>query len=103
MERRLPPWPSVRDADPRGHLIARGGGGLWGNLDDRELVQTVMKVQRPLDEPKLTIPDVISADLYLVESDFAGFPPGEHVEEAVELSAVGGSQAVESVNDPHRR
>jgi hypothetical protein len=72
------------------------------NLDDRELVQEVMKIQRQLDEPALIGPDGISADLHLSESDFTRFPPGEHVEEAAELSSVRGSRAIEDVHSPWR-
>ena len=61
-----------------------------------------MAIQRPLDELALIVPDGIWADLDLVESDFTGFPPGKHVEEAAELSAVGGPQAVEDLNGPQR-
>lgn len=59
-----------------------GGSSLPRNLDHRELVQVVMKVQRQLDKPGLIAPDAISANLDLVESDLTGLPPGEHVEEA---------------------
>jgi hypothetical protein len=76
--------------------------GRLGNLDDRELVQAVMAIQRQLDELALIVPDGIWADLDFVESDFTGFAPGEHVEEAAELSAVGGPQAVEDLNGPRR-
>lgn len=55
-----------------------------------------------LDEPALIGPNGISADLHLIESDFTGFPPGEHVEEAAELSSVRGSQAIEDVHGPWR-
>jgi hypothetical protein len=68
--------------------LRSGGKSPTRNLDDRELVQEVMKIQRQLDEPALIRPDGISADLHLIESDFTRFPPGEHVEEAAELSAV---------------
>jgi hypothetical protein len=46
----------------------------------------VVEVQRQLDELALTIPDRIpTADFCLIESDFAGFAPGEYIEEAVEF------------------
>ena len=58
-----------------------------------------MKVQRQLDELALTIPDRIpAADFCLVESDFAGFAPGEYIEEAVEFPPVHRAQAIEDLN-----
>jgi hypothetical protein len=72
------------------------------NLNDRELFQAVMKVQRQPDELGLIAPNAISANLHLVESDLTGLSPGEHVEEPAEPSAVGGSQAVEDPHGPRR-
>jgi len=60
----------------------------------------VPKVQRQLDEPALIGANGIFADFDFVEPDLARFPPGEHVEEAAELSAIRGSQIVEDLSGP---
>jgi hypothetical protein len=49
-----------------------------------------MEAQRQLDEPELSGLDPVWSDLRR-ESDLAGFPPGEDVEEAAERSAVPGT------------
>jgi hypothetical protein len=61
-----------------------------------------METQRQLDEPDLCGLDPVWTDLRLIEPDLAGFPPGEHIEEAAEGSAVRGPQAVDYLHGPHR-
>jgi hypothetical protein len=66
-------------------------------------VLSVTKIQRQLDELNLSGLNAVLADLYLVEPDLAGLPPGEDVEEAAERSAVGSPQSVEGNYGPGRR
>jgi len=85
-----------------GHVTWRTAQRLSGDLDDRELL-SAMEAQRQLGEPELGGLDPIRAGLRLGESDPAGFPPGEDIEEAAERSAVRSPQAVEDLNRPERR
>jgi hypothetical protein len=61
-----------------------------------------VEAQRQLDEPELSGLDPVRADLRLIEPDLAGFPPGEHVEETAERSAVRGPQAYRSRHPEQR-
>jgi len=72
------------------------------DLDDHELLQA-METQRHPHEPELRGLDPVRADLRLIESDLAWFPPGEHIEETAERSAVRSPQTLERLDRPGRR
>jgi hypothetical protein len=55
------------------------------NLDDHELA-LVVKTQCSLDKPALGRPNPVPGDLDFHEPDLIRLPPGEHIEEAAQLS-----------------
>ena len=75
-------------------------GYLPRNLDDQEFFR-VVETQCYLDKSALSCPDPIFGYFDFNESDSTGLPPGEHIEEAAELPAVGDAQLLEDLRCPN--
>jgi hypothetical protein len=64
--------------------------GRRGNASVRLSPAVARPEAQPVpDKAALTLPDAVWTNLRLIESDLAGFPPGEHIEEVPERALAG--------------